>query len=67
MVIFNEEYDWNLVIAARDTGIQVLTYLDYYKEDWKQYMRLYDAVLCSTKGRFIWLKISVMRITLVGG
>ncbi|MEK7698934.1 MAG: glycosyltransferase, partial [Planctomycetota bacterium] len=52
MVIFNEEYDWNLVIAARDTGIQVLTYLDYYKEDWKQYMRLYDAVLCSTKRTF---------------
>ncbi len=52
MVLFNEEYDWNLVIAAKNTGIQVLTYLDYYKEDWKQYMRLYDAVLCSTKRTF---------------
>ncbi|MBF8277132.1 MAG: hypothetical protein HW390_2205 [Candidatus Brocadiaceae bacterium] len=52
MIIFNEEYDWNLVAAAKDTGIQVLTYLDYYKEDWKPYMRLYDAVLCSTKRTF---------------
>ncbi len=52
MVIFNEEYDWQLVMAARATGIQVLTYLDYYKEDWKPYMRLYDAVLCSTKRTF---------------
>lgn len=52
MILFNEEYDWNLVVAAKDTGIQVLTYLDYYKEDWKQHIRLYDAVLCSTKRTF---------------
>ncbi len=52
MILFNEEYDWNLVAAAKDTGIQVLTYLDYYKEDWKQHIRLYDAVLCSTKRTF---------------
>jgi glycosyltransferase involved in cell wall biosynthesis/Flp pilus assembly protein TadD len=48
-VIFNEEYDWNLVRAAKGTGIKVITYLDYYKDDWKPHMGLYDAVLCSTK------------------
>ena len=48
VVIFNEEYDWGLVQFAKSTGVKVLTYLDYYKEDWKRSMSLYDAVLCST-------------------
>jgi len=48
-VVFNEEYDWDLVQAARAAGVKVLTYLDYYKDDWKPLMRLYDAVLCSTR------------------
>ena len=56
MIIFNEEYDWNLVAAAKNTGIQVLTYLDYYSEVWKPYIRLYDAVLCSTKRTFLMVK-----------
>jgi glycosyltransferase involved in cell wall biosynthesis len=48
-VVFNEEYDWNLVLAAKAAGAKVLTYLDYYKEDWKPFMRFYDGVLCSTQ------------------
>ena len=52
LIIFNEEYDWNLVMAAKATGIKIATYLDYYKEDWKPYMSLYDTVLCSTKRTF---------------
>jgi glycosyltransferase involved in cell wall biosynthesis len=48
-VIFNEEYDWGLIKAAKSTGVKVLTYLDYYKEDWKPFMSLYDKVLCSTQ------------------
>jgi len=51
-IIFNEEYDWNLVQAAKEAGVKVLTYLDYYKEDWKPFMGLYDAVLCSTLRTF---------------
>jgi len=51
-VILNEEYDWNLVKAIKSTGVKLLTYLDYYKEDWKVNMELYDAVLCSTKRTF---------------
>ncbi|MCJ7507576.1 MAG: tetratricopeptide repeat protein, partial [candidate division Zixibacteria bacterium] len=48
-VVFNEEYDWRLIRACKDKGIKVLTYLDYYKDDWKINMKLYDGVLCSTK------------------
>lgn len=47
-VIFNEEYDWELVRTVKYMGAKALTYLDYYKEDWKHNMRLYDKVLCST-------------------
>ena len=47
-VAFNEEYNWNLVQAVKSSGVKVLTYLDYYKEDWKPLMGLYDAVICLT-------------------
>ena len=47
-VIFNEEYDWELVRTVKYMGAKALTYLDYYKEDWKHNMGLYDKVLCST-------------------
>ena len=52
LVIFNEEYDWALVMAAKETGVKVITYLDYYKEDWKPYMAMYDGVICSTMRTF---------------
>jgi glycosyltransferase involved in cell wall biosynthesis len=52
VVIFNEEYDWSIVNFCKNKGIKVITYLDYYKDDWKHSMRLYDAVLCSTKRTF---------------
>lgn len=48
IVIFNEEYDWDLVRAAKSTDAGVITYLDYYKEEWRPFMPLYDGILCST-------------------
>lgn len=48
-VIFNEEYDWNLVKACKASGIKVLTYVDFFQEDWKPLLSIYDAVLCSTR------------------
>jgi glycosyltransferase involved in cell wall biosynthesis len=49
VVIFNEEYDWSLVEFCKDCGVKVATYLDYYKDEWRPKMSVYDAVLCSTK------------------
>lgn len=51
-VIFNEEYDWSLVEFCKERGVRVATYLDYYKEDWQEKIRCYDAVLCSTLRTF---------------
>ncbi len=56
VIIFNEEYDWKLVGLCKKKGIKTVTYLDYYKDDWKPYMCLYDAVLCSTKRTFFLVK-----------
>jgi 1,2-diacylglycerol 3-alpha-glucosyltransferase len=47
VVIFNEEYDFGLVKTIKQTGVKVVTYLDYYQEDWSEVIRLYDLVLCS--------------------
>jgi glycosyltransferase involved in cell wall biosynthesis len=52
MVVFNEEYDWDLVRSCKRTGVKVITYLDYYEKSWDAFMGLYDAVLCSTKRTF---------------
>jgi glycosyltransferase involved in cell wall biosynthesis len=56
IVIFNEEYDWNLVRTVKMCGVKVLTYLDYYKDEWKGHMNLYDAVLCSTQRAYAQVK-----------
>jgi glycosyltransferase involved in cell wall biosynthesis len=48
-VIFNEEYDWDLVRACKAAGVKVLTYLDFFQEEWKPLLKTYDAVLCSTR------------------
>ena len=50
-VLFNEEYDWELVAAIKEAGFRVATYLDYLHKDWLKTpspLLLYDAILCST-------------------
>jgi glycosyltransferase involved in cell wall biosynthesis len=48
-VVFNEEYDWGLIDAARGAGAKVATYLDFHRHDWKAKLPAYDLVLCSTR------------------
>ena len=47
-VVFNEEYDWSLVELCKSKGVKTVTYLDFYKDDWKPRLETYDAILCST-------------------
>lgn len=56
-VIFNEQRQWGAVIAARDTGILVGAYVDYYRADTVGLFRLYDFLVCNTKRHqsvFLW-------------
>jgi len=48
VVVFNEEYDWNLVFSCKKFGIRTVTYMDYYKDEWESLLQLYDGILCST-------------------
>jgi glycosyltransferase involved in cell wall biosynthesis len=48
VVVFNEEYDWELVRAAKETGVRIATYLDFYTDQWRELMGLFDVVVCST-------------------
>lgn len=52
VVVFNEEYDWQLVRACKETGVRTYTYLDYYEDSWKPLLSIYDRVLCSTRRTF---------------
>ena len=52
-VIYNEEYDLKMIYdVKKNTGVKTITYLDYYKADWKEFMSVYDDVWCSTKRSF---------------
>jgi 1,2-diacylglycerol 3-alpha-glucosyltransferase len=56
IVFFNEEYDWHLVDFCKKLGKKVVTYLDFYKHDWKSKLSIYDVVFCSTKRIFNLIK-----------
>lgn len=49
IVVFNEEYDWDLVAHCKSLGCRVFTYLDFYREDWRDLMSIYHGVLCATR------------------
>lgn len=51
LVLFNEEYDWELVQAVKGAGYKVATYLDYLHKNWlgeQSPLKLYDLIFCST-------------------
>ena len=56
LVLFNEEYDWELVAAIKEEGFRIATYLDYLHKDWlgiNSPLTLYDLILCSTKRSYL--------------
>ena len=64
-VIFNEEYDWDLVKFCKKQGIKIFSYLDYYENAWESSLCIYDAVLCSTKRSYDLVK-SICRAEYIG-
>mgnify|MGYP001564783417 CR=1 FL=1 len=56
IVLFNEEYDWELVAAIKEEGFRIATYLDYLHKDWlgpNSPLKLYDLIFCSTKRSYL--------------
>lgn len=48
IVFFNECYDWNLVYFCKDRA-KVITYLDYFTQDWIPYFKIFDKVIVCAK------------------
>ena len=54
LVLFNEEYDWDLIRAVGKAGFGVTTYLDYLHKSWDRSLLIsYDLILCSTKRSYL--------------
>ena len=49
IVFFNEEYDWRLVEAAKNSGAKVITYLDYFTAESIPKFQIYDKIIACAR------------------
>jgi len=49
LIIFNEQHYWQPVIWAKELGVKVVAYVDYYKENTVEAFGIYDQIWCNTK------------------
>lgn len=52
LIIFNEQHYWQPIIWAKEQGIKVVAYVDYYKENTVEAFGIYDQIWCNTKRHF---------------
>lgn len=52
LIVFNEQHYWQPIIWAKEQGVKVVAYVDYYKEDTVEAFGIYDQVWCNTKRHF---------------
>ncbi|GAA0815233.1 hypothetical protein GCM10009111_13230 [Colwellia asteriadis] len=52
LIIFNEQHYWQPVLWAKELGIKVVAYVDYYKENTVEAFGVYDQIWCNTKRHF---------------
>jgi 1,2-diacylglycerol 3-alpha-glucosyltransferase len=52
LIFFNEQRYWKPVIIAKQMGICIGAYIDYYKEDTLMCHSLYDFLICNTNRHF---------------
>jgi len=52
LIVFNEQHYWQPVIWAKEFGVKVVAYVDYYKEDTVEAFGIYDQIWCNTKRHF---------------
>ena len=52
LIVFNEQHYWQPVVWAKQHGVKVVAYIDYYKEDTVMAFGLYDQIWCNTKRHF---------------
>lgn len=52
LIVFNEQHYWQPVLWAKEHGVKVVAYVDYYKEDTVEAFGVYDQIWCNTKRHF---------------
>lgn len=51
-IIFNEQHEWEPVLAADKMGVIIGSYIDYYKKDTVPFFKIYDFLLCNTQRHY---------------
>jgi len=52
IVFFNEQHMWKPVIACKELGILIGSYIDYYKKETVELFEIYDFLICNTKRHY---------------
>jgi glycosyltransferase involved in cell wall biosynthesis len=51
-VFFNEQRYWPILIKARDHGLRVGAYVDYYTQETVEFFKIYNFIICNTKRHY---------------
>lgn len=51
-VLFNEQHEWQPIIACDEAGVLTGAYIDYYKKETVPFFKLYDFLICNTKRHY---------------
>ena len=52
ILFFNEQQWWNPVLWAKEMGIIIGSYIDYYTEETVPFFGIYDFLICNTKRHY---------------
>jgi glycosyltransferase involved in cell wall biosynthesis len=52
IILFNEQQWWLPIIWAKDWGVTVGSYIDYYTKDTVPFFEVFDFLICNTKRHF---------------
>lgn len=52
VIFFNEQTYYEPIICARNLGVKVGAYIDYYKKDTISCFAIYDFIICNTKRHY---------------
>jgi 1,2-diacylglycerol 3-alpha-glucosyltransferase len=52
VLFFNEQRYWKPILVAKQAGIKVGAYIDYYKEETVPLFAIYDFLICNTQKHF---------------
>jgi 1,2-diacylglycerol 3-alpha-glucosyltransferase len=47
-ILFNEQHEWEPVIACRELDVIIGAYVDYYKKETIPFFEIYDFLICNT-------------------